>query len=124
MIFTSKYLGLDIVVVPARHVMDAMGNKVYVAGKHAKFEGGIFETKDQDIIDFLLKSPRKGIDFIVFKDDGKVDAEISEEGKQQLEDEEAARQTTVHSCPKCTFKAKNELGLKAHIRAKHANDEG
>lgn len=122
MIFTSKYLGLDIVIVPARHIMDGMGNKVYVAGKHAKFEGGMFETEDPQIIEFLTNSPRKGIDFVVFKD-GQADAEVSEEGKEQLAAEEAARQTTVHSCPKCTFKAKNELGLKAHIRAKHPSEE-
>lgn len=118
MIFTSKYGGLEIVVVASRYIHDNMGQKRYVNGKRATFVDGIFETNDQEIIDFLLNSPRKGIDFMVFKGN-EVDSTVSEAGKEELAKEEAAVQTTRHSCPICSFKAANEFGLKSHMRAKH-----
>lgn len=118
MIFTSKYLGLNIVIKPTRTIHDAVGNKSFSAGKRVEFVNGIFETQDQEIIDYLIASPRKGIDYIVFND-GKADAQVSAAGQEQIEAEKAAVETTVHSCPKCAFKAKNKFGLDAHIRAKH-----
>ena len=110
------------VIRPARNLYDQFGQRTYHEGLHAKFNGGLLETEDQEVIDFLMNSPRKGIDYIVFNN-GEADAEVSEEGKKEVEKEKEALATTIHSCPKCPFKAKNELGLKAHIRAKHPAEE-
>lgn len=118
MIFLSKYNGLKVVCIASRYTRDSNDNRMFIAGKHAKFENGMFETQDQEIIDILLKHSRYGLDFYAEKE-GTLDATVNDSGKQERASEAAGLETTVHSCPKCSFKAKNKLGLMAHVRAKH-----
>jgi hypothetical protein len=118
---TPARSNLKVIVFPAQYLYDNLGNRRYQAGKSAQFVDGLFETDDKEIIDFLLASPRCGIDYMVQKGQG-IDAHVSQEGQEELAKEAEALSTTVHSCPNCSFKAKNEAGLKSHLRLKHADE--
>lgn len=49
-----------------------------------------------------------------------VQAPVQEEETRVQEEEEAP---DVHICPHCGFEAKSSFGLRAHIRAKHEDEE-
>jgi len=123
MIFMSKYLGLKMVIVPARYLHDASGQRRYQAGKTASFSEGRFETEDQEVIDAIKADKRYGIDFWAIDTDGSVVKADQQKLEAEQRAETEALETTVNSCPICSFKAANKAGLTAHIRGKHSNEK-
>lgn len=116
--FISKYLGYKQTITPPRYLYNAHGERTFVAGEIAKFQDGRFETSDPRLIDELMRNPMYGIDFWAVDGSGQPIAPNAE-GQKIVNEDKLGIGTTVHSCPKCSFKAKNLAGLKGHIAAKH-----
>lgn len=116
--FMSKYKGYKIGLIPARYVVDSFQRRQLVPGKKATFVDFEFETDDKDMIKLMVTSPYYGVDF------WSTDAQIVNPDAQKIvERENQSNTATMTSCPFCTFKAKTNFGLKAHLRAKHNRDK-
>lgn len=111
--YISRYLALRIVVKPA-YTKEVDGRIVTVPGKDIRFNEGVFETTDQELIDFLEADKSFGTTYIrvpddvadVAKDRGEwmKDLETKERELKEREAALAAREAKVNS---------NEEGAKA-----------
>lgn len=111
--YISKGAKLRIVIVPARHIYDNLGQRQYQAGKEAQFENHMFETEDKEIIKFLSTSKSLGNEFWLA--DGQK-TEMTEEGKQVALQDKATVEGTMRTCPECGKECINESGLRLHMR--------
>jgi len=98
--FTSKSLGLNIVVKPSYYSHSQDGRRYFVPGKRAEFVNGLFSTDDQEIIDFLKDHRDYGVLFV--SDDQK----ISQEELKQKEDNSKKKERTL--AKKTTAKSTNK----------------
>lgn len=115
--FISKFKKYKIWLKPSRYVTDGLGQRNFVAGIKCQFSDGRYETNDKEEITLLKANPRYGLDFHSLEQD--KNEGLSEAALQQKQMDEEALDTVTHSCPKCSFKAQNRLGLMSHMRAKH-----
>lgn len=60
--FVSKHDNHRI-VIEARKKITINNNPVLTSGKSAQFKNGVFETQDQEIVDWMLSYKRCGIDY-------------------------------------------------------------
>lgn len=112
--FMSKYRGYKIALIPARYMLDSLQRRVLVPGKKAIFVDYEFETEDKDMIKLLMENPYYGVDF--WSPESKA---VNPEAQKIIDQENQSNTQTMTSCPHCSFKAKTNFGLKAHLRARH-----
>jgi hypothetical protein len=115
--FSSKFKSHRIVLKPARHRLALDGGKEYIPGLSAQFQNGVFETSDENTIAALRAHQDFGLDFFVV---GEQSNPTSDEGVRALDEDQAGVINSVTSCPECTFNAKTNAGLQAHMRAAHS----
>lgn len=111
--YISRFLALRIVVKPA-YTKEVDGRIVTVPGKDIRFNEGVFETTDQELIDFLEADKSFGTTYIrvpdnvadVAKDRGEWMKDLETKERELKEREEAlkAREAKVNA---------NEEGAKA-----------
>lgn len=118
MVFVSKYLAFKKVLKPSFYTYDNKGERVYNAGISVQFQDGRLEIEDKKIIDLLLKDRVYGIDYWAVDEEG-VKIEAGSEAKRIMKQDRDDVDTLSTSCPKCSFKAENEVELKEHIEEKH-----
>lgn len=118
MLFLSpQYPQQEVVLKPARHTMDTMGNRVFVPGITIKFVDGQYSTDDREEIEAIKKLNIYGTEIF----SGAGDTQANPEAIKRLNIERSAVPDPT-ACSKCSFKAKTKLGLIAHMR-KHENVE-
>lgn len=104
--YISRFLALRIVVKPA-YTKEVDGRIVTVQGKDIRFVEGVFETKDQELIDFLEADKSFGTTYIrvpdnvadVAKDRGEWMKDLETKERELAEREAAlkARESKVNS---------------------------
>lgn len=104
--YISRYLALRIVVKPA-YTKEVDGRVVTVQGKDIRFDQGVFETTDQELIDFLEADESFGTTYIrvpdgvedVVKDRGEWMKDLETKERELAEREAAlkAREAKVNS---------------------------
>lgn len=113
--FISKSQGLTVVIKPAHHIFNNFGQKQYVAGKSASFSRGMLDTKDQEIIDGLLRSASYGIEF--WSAEPAVATVIPEAAQVRMQEEKTVEEEMSYNCPICGRRCANKMGLKSHMRS-------
>ena len=112
--FMSRYKSYRIGLIPSRYVIDSLQRRQFIPGKSAQFSEFEFETQDKELIKLMFESSYYGVDF------WSTEAQkVNPEAQKILEQETQSNTMTETSCPYCTFKAKTNFGLKAHLRIKH-----
>jgi len=119
--YISRYLALRIVVKPA-YTKEVDGRIVTVPGKDIRFDQGVFETTDQELIDFLEADKSFGTTYIrvpddvtdVVKDRGEWMKDLETKERELKEREEAlkAREAKVNASEEG---AKAGDGLRANM---------
>lgn len=109
--YISRYLSLRIVVKPT-FTKEVDGRIVTVSGKDIRFEEGVFETSDQELIDFL-ESDKKSFGNVYIRVDENVEDIVKDRGEwmKDLETKEAE------------LKAREEA-LKVRENQVNSNEEG
>lgn len=108
--YISRFLALRIVVKPA-YTKEVDGRVVTVQGKDVRFAEGVFETVDQELIDFLEAEKGFGTVFIRVPDD--VQDAVKDRG-EWMKDLEAKEKDL----------AAREAALKAKESKVNASEEG
>lgn len=109
-----KYRGLRVILKPAyRQIVN--GVDTYQSGKTVEFNNGVFETNDPELIQALKACNVYGSMFI--SDSGEAEVNVLAENTRR----EAVAKADPFACPYCDFVAKNEGGLRFHIR-KHDSE--
>lgn len=115
--FFCRYPSAIYVLVPTFVRHDSAGNRYTEPGKEIKFESGLYETNDEEEIKKIKELKVYGVE--ITSDEVEV---MSEQAKQVAKQEDALTPQAL-SCPRCSFKGKSNLALKAHIRSKHASED-
>lgn len=106
---SKKYRNLRVILKPGyREVVNGMPR--YVSGKSVEFRDGYLDTEDKEVIELLKASPSYGSQFI--SDSGEAEVNVMAENAKK----EAVAKADPLACPYCDFVAKNESGLRLHIR--------
>jgi hypothetical protein len=108
--YISRYLALRIVVKPA-YTKEVDGRIVTVQGKDIRFDQGVFETTDQELIDFLEGDKSFGTTYIRVPDDVKDVVKDRGEWMKDLETKEREL-------------AEREAALKAREAKVNSSEEG
>lgn len=108
--YISRYLALRIVVKPA-YTKEVDGRIVTVPGKDIRFNEGVFETTDQELIDFLEADKSFGTTYIRVPDD--VQDVVKDRGEWMKDLETKEREL-----------AEREAALKAREAKVNGSEEG
>lgn len=108
--YISRYLALRIVVKPA-YTKEVDGRIVTVPGKDIRFDQGVFETTDQELIDFLEADKSFGSTYIRVPDDV---ADVAKDRGEWMKDLETKERELKE----------REEALKAREAKVNANEEG
>lgn len=108
--YISRFLALRIVVKPA-YTKEVDGRIVTVPGKDIRFDQGVFETEDQELIDFLEADKSFGTTYIRVPDDVINPKNDRAEWMKDLETKEKEL-------------AEREAALKAREAKVNSNEEG
>ena len=123
--FVSQYKKYKLWIAPSYHTMDSMGQKHFTAGKCAKFDNGVYETNDTEMIEALLKDPLCGVDYapVQIAQDTTPAPELAKpvdnyawaKVGDQKKDEDGLFRCTI-----CDKTVKTKLALAGHMRS-HRN---
>lgn len=108
--YISRYLALRIVVKPA-YTKEVDGRVVTVQGKDIRFDQGVFETTDQELIDFLEADKSFGTTYIRVPDN--VEDVVKDRGEWMKDLETKEREL-----------AEREAALKAREAKVNSSEEG
>lgn len=108
--YISRYLALRIVVKPA-YTKEVDGRIVTVQGKDIRFQEGVFETTDQELIDFLEADKSFGTTYIRVPDDV---ADVTKDRGEWMKDLETKEREL----------AEREAALKARETKVNSSEEG
>lgn len=108
--YISRFLALRIVVKPT-FTKEVDGRIVTVPGKDVRFVDGMFETEDQELIDFLEADKSFGTTYIRVPDD--VEDVVKDRGEWMKDLETKEREL-----------AEREAALKAREERVNSNEEG
>lgn len=108
--YISRFLALRIVVKPA-YTKEVDGRIVTVPGKDIRFDQGVFETTDQELIDFLEADKSFGTTYIRVPDD--VQDVVKDRGEWMKDLETKEREL-----------AEREAALKAREAKVNGSEEG
>lgn len=108
--YISRFLALRIVVKPA-YTKEVDGRIVTVPGKDIRFNEGVFETTDQELIDFLEADKSFGTTYIRVPDDV---ADVAKDRGEWMKDLETKEREL----------AEREAALKAREAKVNSSEEG